>query len=133
MKKHFKYLAAAGLIAALFLSAGCVDDAKDKKPAPEPEKRVENVVVKPQDGKYYRYPDYINDVTKTPKMTPEIVKYIDDFASTLKFHPDSKGKFTNTSLIKNPEELVIPFCKIQKIGDDVILVNIEGLNCGCSK
>lgn len=104
MKKHFKYLAAAGLIAALFLSAGCVDDAKDKKPAPEPEKRVENVVVKPQDGKYYRYPDYINDVTKTPKMTPEIVKYIDDFASTLKFHPDSKGKFTNTSLIKNPEE-----------------------------
>ena len=35
MKKHFKYLAAAGLIAALFLSAGCVDDAKDKKPAPE--------------------------------------------------------------------------------------------------
>ena len=104
MKKHFKYLAAAGLIAALFLSAGCVDDAKDKKPAPETEKRVENVVVKPQDGKYYRYPDYINDVTKTPKMTPEIVKYIDDFASTLKFHPDSKGKFTNTSLIKNPEE-----------------------------
>ena len=36
-------------------------------------------------------------------------------------------------LIKNPEELVIPFCKIQNIGDDVILVNIEGLNCGCSK
>ena len=30
-------------------------------------------------------------------------------------------------LIKNSEELVIPFCKIQKIGDDVILVNIEGL------
>ena len=53
MKKHFKYLAAAGLIAALFLSAGCGDDAKDKKPAPEPEKKVENVVVKPQDGKYY--------------------------------------------------------------------------------
>ena len=104
MKKHFKYLAAAGLIAALFLSAGCGDDAKDKKPAPEPEKKVENVVVKPQDGKYYRYPDYINDVTKTPKMTPEIVKYIDDFASTLKFHPDSKGKFTNNSLIKSPEE-----------------------------
>ncbi len=106
MKKHFKYLAAAGLIAALFLSAGCGDDAKDKKPAPEPEKKVENVVVKPQDGKYYRYPDYINDVTKTPKMTPEIVKYIDDFASTLKFHPDSKGKFTNNSLIKNPEEKI---------------------------
>ena len=78
MKKHFKYLATAGLIAALFLSAGCGDDAKDKKPAPEPEK----------------------------KMTPEIVKYIDDFASTLKFHPDSKGKFTNNSLIKNPEEKI---------------------------
>ena len=31
MKKHFKYLAAAGLIAALFLSAGCGDDAKDKQ------------------------------------------------------------------------------------------------------
>ena len=76
MKKHFKYLAAAGLIAALFLAAGCGDDAKDKKPAPEPEKKVENVVVKPQDGKYYRYPDYIKDVTKTPKMTPEIVKYL---------------------------------------------------------
>ena len=92
MKKQFKYLAAAGLIVALLLAAGCGDDAKDKKPTPEPEKKVENVVVKPQDGKYYRYPDYINDVTKTPKMTPEIVKYIDDFASTLKFHPDSKGK-----------------------------------------
>ena len=39
-------------------------------------------------------------------MTPEIVKYIDDFASTLKFHPDSKGKFTNNSLIKNPEEKI---------------------------
>ena len=106
MKKHFKYLATAGLIAALLLAAGCGDDAKDKKPAPEPEKKVENVVVKPQDGKYYRYPDYIKDVTKTPKMTPEIVKYIDDFASTLKFHPDSKGKFTNNSLIKNPEEKI---------------------------
>ena len=35
MKKHFKYLATAGLIAALFLAAGCGDDAKDKKPAPE--------------------------------------------------------------------------------------------------
>ena len=104
MKKQFKYVAAAGLVAALLLAAGCSDDAKDKKPAPEPDKKVENVVAKPQDGKYYIYPDYINDVTKTPKMTPEIVKYIDDFASTLKFHPDSKGKFTNTSLIKNPEE-----------------------------
>jgi hypothetical protein len=114
MKKHFKYLAAAGLIAALFLSAGCGDDAKDKKPAPEPEKKVENVVVKPQDGKYYRYPDYIKDVTKTPKMTPEIVKYIDDFASTLKFHPDSKGKFTNNSLIKNPEEKIHYICSWSK-------------------
>ena len=97
MKKHFKYLATAGLIAALFLSAGCGDDAKDKKPAPEPEKKVENVVVKPQDGKYYRYPDYIKDVTETPKMTPEIVKYIDDFASTLEFHPSYNGKFVNDS------------------------------------
>ena len=99
-----KKLMALLLAAVLLLAAGCGDDAKDKKPAPEPEKKVENVVVKPQDGKYYRYPDYIKDVTKTPKMTPEIVKYIDDFASTLKFHPDSKGKFTNNSLIKNPEE-----------------------------
>ena len=29
MKKHFKYLATAGLIAALFLSAGCGDDANE--------------------------------------------------------------------------------------------------------
>ena len=48
MKKQFKYLAAAGLVAALLLAAGCGDDAKDKKPAPELEKKVENVVVKPQ-------------------------------------------------------------------------------------
>ena len=73
MKKHFKYLATAGLIAALFLAAGCGDDAKDKKPAPEPDKKVENVVVKPQDGKYYRYPSYIKDVTETPKITPEML------------------------------------------------------------
>ena len=106
MKKQFKYLAAAGLVAALLLAVGCGDDAKEKKSAPEPEKKVENVVVKPQDGKYYRYPNYIKDVTKTPKITPEMLKYIDDFASTLKFHPDSKGKFTNNSLIKNPEEKI---------------------------
>ncbi len=106
MKKHFKYLATAGLIAALLLAAGCGDDAKDKKPAPEPEKKVENVVVKPQDGKYYRYPDYINDVTKTPKMTPEIVKYIDDFASTVEIHPSYNGKFINNSRIKNPDEKI---------------------------
>ena len=30
MKKQFKYLAAAGLVAALLLAAGCGDDAKDK-------------------------------------------------------------------------------------------------------
>ena len=104
MKKQFKYLAAAGLIAALFLSAGCGDDAKDKKPEPEPEKKVENVVVKPQDGKYYRYPSYIKDVTKTPKITPEMLKYIDDFASTLEFHPSYNGKFVNDSKINNPNE-----------------------------
>ena len=104
MKKHFKYLATAGLIAALFLSAGCGDDAKDKKPAPEPEKKVENVVVKPQDGKYYRYPSYIKDVTQTPKITPEMLKYIDDFASTLEFHPSYNGKFVNDSKINNPNE-----------------------------
>ena len=106
MKKHFKYLATAGLIAALFLSAGCGDDAKDKKPAPEPEKKVENVVVKPQDGKYYRYPDYINDATKTPKITPEMVKYIDDFASTVEIHPSYKGKFINNSRINKPDEKI---------------------------
>lgn len=32
-------------------------------------------------------------------------------------------------IIKSTEELVIPFCKIQKIGDDVILVDIENLAC----
>ena len=30
-------------------------------------------------------------------------------------------------LIKSPEELVIPYCKIQKIGDDVILVQADGI------
>lgn len=30
-------------------------------------------------------------------------------------------------LIRNSEELVIPFCSIQKIGDDVILVDIRDL------
>ena len=106
MKKQFKYLAAAGLVAALLLAAGCGDDAKDKKPAPEPDKKVENVVVKPQDGKYYRYPNYIKDVTKTPKITPEMLKYIDDFASTLEIHPSYKGKFINNSRIKNPDEKI---------------------------
>lgn len=114
MKKHFKYLATAGLIAALLLAAGCGDDAKDKKKVDKldikteqkVDKKAQAPVVKPPEGKYYRYPDYINDVTKTPKMTSEIVKYIDDFASTLKFHPDSKGKFTNNSLIKNSEEKI---------------------------
>ena len=41
MKKQFKYLAAAGLVAALLLAAGCGDDAKDKKPAPD--LRTENI------------------------------------------------------------------------------------------
>ena len=104
MKKQFKYVAAAGLVAALLLAAGCGDDAKDKKPAPEPDKKVENVVAKPQDGKYYRYPSYIKDVTKTPKITPEMLKYIDDFASTLEFHPSYNGKFVNDSKINNPDE-----------------------------
>ena len=114
MKKQFKYLAAAGLIAALLLAAGCGDDAKDKKEVDKPDIKTEQktdqkakpVVVRPQDGKYYKYPSHFNDATKTPKITPEMVKYIDDFASTLKFHPDSKGKFTNNSLIKNPEEKI---------------------------
>ena len=65
---------------------------------------MENVVVKPQDGKYYRYPSYIKDVTKTPKITPEMLKYIDDFASTLEFHPSYNGKFVNDSKINNPNE-----------------------------
>ena len=104
MKKQFKYVAAAGLVAALLLAAGCGDDAKDKKPAPEPDKKVENVVAKLQDGKYYRYPSYIKDVTKTPKITPEMLKYIDDFASTLEFPPSYNGKFVNDSKINNPDE-----------------------------
>jgi len=78
MKKQLKYLATAGLLVALLLAAGCGDDAKDKKPAPEPDKKVENVVVKPQ--------------------------YIDDFASTLEFHPSYNGKFVNDSKINNPNE-----------------------------
>ena len=30
-------------------------------------------------------------------------------------------------LIRGPEEIVIPYCKIQKIGDDVIIVQAEGV------
>ena len=30
-------------------------------------------------------------------------------------------------LLRSSEELVIPYCKIQKIGDDVILVQVEGV------
>ena len=30
-------------------------------------------------------------------------------------------------LFRGAEELVIPYCKIQKIGDDVILVQVDGL------
>lgn len=31
-------------------------------------------------------------------------------------------------LLRGPDELVIPYCKIEKIGDDVILVRAEGIN-----
>ena len=31
-------------------------------------------------------------------------------------------------LFRGPDELVIPYCKIEKIGDDVILVRAEGIN-----
>ena len=76
MKKQFKYLAAAGLIAALLLATGCGDDAKDKKEFDKPDikteqkvdKKAQAPVVKPPEGKYYRYPSYLNDVTKTPEM-----------------------------------------------------------------
>ena len=34
-------------------------------------------------------------------------------------------------LLRNSEELVIPFCKIQKIGDDVILVDIVNARRQC--
>ena len=30
-------------------------------------------------------------------------------------------------LLRGAEEIVIPYCKIQKIGDDVILVQAEGV------
>ncbi len=30
-------------------------------------------------------------------------------------------------LLRGPEEIVIPYCKIQKIGDDVILVQADGI------
>ena len=98
MKKHFKYLATAGLIAALLLAAGCGDDAKDKKKVDKPDikteqkvdKKAQAPVVKPPEGKYYRYPSYLDDVTKTPEMTPEMIKYVDDFASTVKLAPSEK-------------------------------------------
>lgn len=34
-------------------------------------------------------------------------------------------------LLRNSEELVIPFCKIQKIGDDVMLVDIANARRQC--
>ena len=46
MKKHFKYLATAGLIAALLLAAGCGDDAKDKKKVDKPDIKTEQKVDK---------------------------------------------------------------------------------------
>ena len=64
------------------------------------------VVVRPQDGKYYRYLSHFNDATKTPKITPEMVKYIDDFASTVEIHPSYKGKFINNSRINKPDEKI---------------------------
>ncbi|MBQ1520358.1 MAG: YlmC/YmxH family sporulation protein [Clostridia bacterium] len=30
-------------------------------------------------------------------------------------------------LLRGPDEIVIPYCKIQKIGDDVIIVQAEGV------
>ncbi|WP_304100154.1 hypothetical protein, partial [Phascolarctobacterium succinatutens] len=44
--------------------------------------------------------------TKTPEMTPEMIKYVDDFASTVEIHPSYKGKFINNSRIKNPDEKI---------------------------
>ena len=35
-----------------------------------------------------------------------MVKYIDDFASTVEIHPSYKGKFINNSRIKNPDEKI---------------------------
>ncbi len=116
MKKHLQYLAAVGVVAALLLAAGCGgDDAKDKKAADKPavktsqaaqqaEKKAEAPKVKPKDGEHYRYPKYIDDVSKTPPMTPEMIKYVDDFYSQIKLHPNEKGKFLNDSKINKPDE-----------------------------
>ncbi|MCR5809618.1 MAG: YlmC/YmxH family sporulation protein [Clostridiales bacterium] len=37
------------------------------------------------------------------------------------------GPMRFLGLFRGTEELVIPYCKIEKIGDDVILVRAEGL------
>lgn len=37
-------------------------------------------------------------------MTPEMIKYVDDFASTVKLAPSEKGKFLNDSRINRPNE-----------------------------
>ena len=37
------------------------------------------------------------------------------------------GQARFLGLFRGAEELVIPYCKIQKIGDDVILVQAEGV------
>ncbi len=116
MKKHLRYLVAAGVAAALLLAAGCGgDDGKDKKAAEKPavktsqaaqqtEKKAEAPKVRPKDGEHYYYPKYIDDVSKTPPMTPEMVKYVDDFYSQIQLNPSEKGKFINDSKIVKPDE-----------------------------
>ena len=42
------------------------------------------------------------------------------------------GQSRMFGILKSDEELVIPYCKIRNIGDDVILVSTANLHCDCS-
>ena len=113
MKKEFKYLVVAGLIAALMLAAGCGDDDKEKQASGT--NTVEQTVVRPPEGKHYRYDRSVNDVTKTPELTPEVIKYIDEFAEFVELSHSEKGKFTNFSKKAKPDA-VYDVIKLEGVG-----------------
>lgn len=118
MNKTIRGLLAGGVSLALFVSLGCGGDKKeDDKKAPAapaakttttttPAKAPEVKAERPKDGAHYKYPPYINDVKKTPPMTPEMVKYVDDFYAQVKLRPEAKGKFYNDSKIFYPDEKI---------------------------
>ena len=110
MNKLTKSLLITGLAISVFCATGCGEEKKKeepKKPATTTtttKTTTTNTTTaakanRPKDGKNYYYPSYIKDVNDTPAMTPEMTKYIDNFAAKVKLHPSEKGKFVNDSKI----------------------------------